>query len=67
MRLFWEFLCLDKVDSIKNVEVQDPADLELMTNIQTNLQKVCFSNVLRFTWFSEKKKGEVRIKKQSKK
>lgn len=39
MRLFWEFLRVDKVASVKNVELQDPADLELMTNIQTNLQK----------------------------
>lgn len=67
MRLFWEFLRVDKVASVKNVELQDPADLELMTNIQTNLQKVCFSNVLRVHMVQWKEKREVRIKDQSEK
>ncbi|CDY68375.1 BnaCnng58710D [Brassica napus] len=47
MRVFWEFLCADKdefssvmkVSHQTQVSPQDPLDLELLTEMRTNLQK----------------------------
>ena len=47
MRAFWDFLRADKdVNSLRRnrVDLQNPADVELLMDIQTDLQKVCFQN-----------------------
>lgn len=54
MRVFWEFLCADKdefssvmkVSHQTQVSPQDPLDLELLTEMRTNLQKVFFLTLL---------------------
>lgn len=48
MSVFWEFLCVDKDEFTSIIKVshqtqvspQDPLDLELLTDIRTDLQKV---------------------------
>ena len=43
MRVFWEFLRADKDEASRtNVRLQDPSDSELLIDIKTSLQKVCF-------------------------
>ena len=44
MRVFWEFLRADKDEASRSthVHLQDPSDSELLIDIKTSLQKVCF-------------------------
>lgn len=45
MRVFWDFLRADKSENGlrgSRVDLQNPADIELLMNIQTDLQKVWF-------------------------
>ena len=55
MRAFWDFLRADKdVNSLRRnrVDLQNPADVELLMDIQTDLQKVCFQNHYKSPNFS---------------
>lgn len=45
MRVFWEFLRADKDEGdvmLKSPELQDSIDSELLIDIRTDFQKVCF-------------------------
>lgn len=50
MRVFWEFLRADKDEAyvtLKGPELQDSIDSELLIEIRTDFQKVCFYICLR--------------------
>ena len=56
MHVFWEFLCADKDEANATsktpqqaqVAPHDPIDLELLMDVRTDLQKVCFLNLFEY-------------------